>query len=96
MTVGERIRKRRIEMKMTQQDIADYLGVQRAVVNKYEKGTVDLKLSTIRGLHELLGLSYIELLDDDDSEDLEVITAYNKATVEKQETVRAVLRLPEK
>ena len=96
MTVGERIAKRRKELNMTMQDVADYLGVQRSVVNKYEKDRVDMKISTIRALHTLLGLSYLELLDDDDSEDLEVITAYNNANSDKQETVRATLRLPEK
>ena len=96
MTVGERISKRRKELNLTMQDVADYLGVQRSVVNKYEKDRVDMKMSTIKGLHNLLGLSYLELLDDEDSEDLEVLTAYNNTTEEKQETVRAVLRLPEK
>ena len=95
MTMGEVIRKYRKMKNMTQQDIADYLGVQRSVVNKYEMDRVDIKVSTIRGLHDLLGVSYIELLDPD-SEDCEVITAYNNAGDPKQEAVRAVLRLPEK
>ena len=96
MTVGERICYRRKELGMTMQDIADYLGVQRSVVNKYEKDRVDMKLSTITGLCNLLGMSYTELLDDETSEEYEVIMAYNKATGDKRELIRALLRLPEK
>ena len=96
MTVGERIRDRRIELGMTMEELAEKIGRQSSAVNKYEKDRVDMPLSVIKELHKVLGISYIELLDDDDSEDREVLEAYNSASDEKQETVRATLRLPEK
>ena len=96
MTVGDRIRNRRQELDMTMEELADKIGVKRWTVNKYEKDEIDLKLSTIKALHEALNISYIDLLDDDESEDREVMTAYHQASDEKQETVRATLRLPEK
>lgn len=96
MTVGDRIRIRRHELGMTMEELANILGVQRWTVNKYEKDQIDMKLSTIKALHDALNISYIDLLDDDDSEDREVMTAYHNASDEKQETVRATLRLPEK
>lgn len=96
MTVGDRIRNRRQELDMTMEELADKIGVKRWTVNKYEKDEIDLKLSTIKALHEALNISYIDLLDDDESEDREVLTAYHQASDEKQETVRATLRLPEK
>ena len=96
MTVGDRIRNRREELGMTMEDLADKLGVKRWTVNKYEKDIIDMKLSTIKALHEVLSISYIDLLDDDESEDREIMTAYHQASYEKQETVRATLRLPEK
>lgn len=96
MTVGDRIRNRRQELEMTMEELADKIGVKRWTVNKYEKDEIDLKLSTIKALHEALNISYIDLLDDDESEDREVLTAYHQASDEKQETVRATLRLPEK
>ena len=96
MTVGDRIRNRRQELGMTMEELADRIGVKRWTVNKYEKDEIDLKLSTIKALHETLNISYIDLLDDDESEDREVLTAYYQASDEKQETVRATLRLPEK
>lgn len=96
MTVGDRIRNRRQELDMTMEELADKIGVKRWTVNKYEKDEIDLKLSTIKALHETLNISYIDLLDDDESEDREILTAYHQASDEKQETVRATLRLPEK
>lgn len=96
MTVGDRIRNRRQELGMTMEELADRIGVKRWTVNKYEKDEIDLKLSTIKALHETLNISYIDLLDDDESEDREILTAYHQASDEKQETVRATLRLPEK
>ena len=83
-------------MGMTMEELADRIGVKRWTVNKYEKDEIDLKLSTIKALHETLNISYIDLLDDDESEDREILTAYHQASDEKQETVRATLRLPEK
>ena len=96
MTVGDRIRNRRQELGMTMEELADRIGVKRWTINKYEKDEIDMKLSTIKHLHNVLDISYIDLLDDDDSEDREVLTAYHQASDEKQETVRATLRLPEK
>lgn len=95
MTVGERIEKRREELKMTMEDLGDAIGVKRWTINKYEKDQIDMPLSKIQALHNVLGLSYIELLDDDE-EDRELLEAYHSASYEKQETVRATLRLPEK
>lgn len=96
MTVGDRIKNRRKELNMTMEELADKIGVKRWTINKYEKNQIDFSLSTIKALHSALNISYIELLDDDDSEDREILSAYHRASNEKQETVRAVLRLPEK
>ena len=96
MTVGERICKYRKDNKMTMEDIGKYLGVQRSVVNKYEKDRIDIKLSTITSLCALFGISYTELLEDENSEVYELITAYKAASTDKQELIRALLRLPEK
>lgn len=96
MTVGERIRNKREELGMTMESLGNSIGVKRWTINKYEKDQIDMPLSAIKAIHNVLGISYIELLDDDESEDREVLSAYHKASDEKQEAVRAILRLPEK
>ena len=36
MTLGEKIRKRRMELNMTMDDLGQAVGVQRSAINKYE------------------------------------------------------------
>lgn len=70
MTLGEKIRKRRIELNMTMDDLGNAIGVQRSAINKYEKGMItDLKRSTIHALAKTLQVSPLYLLDDDNDDD---------------------------
>ena len=39
MTMGERIKQMRREYKMTQESLGEKLGIKKAAVQKYEKGT---------------------------------------------------------
>lgn len=96
MTVGERITAKRKELKMNQDDLAFKLGVTKATISKYENDQIDMTLSTIRAIHDVLGISYIDLLDDDMSEEKEITTAYQNSSHEKQEIIRDILRLPVK
>ena len=66
MTLGEKIRSRRMELNMTMDDLGRAIGVQRSAINKYEKGIItDLKRSTIHALAKALDVSPFYLLDDD-------------------------------
>lgn len=70
MTLGEKIRKRRIELNMTMDDLGNAIGVQRSAINKYEKGMItDLKRSTIHALANALQVSPLYLLEDDNGDD---------------------------
>ena len=64
MTAGEKIRKRRIELNMTMDDLGKAIGVQRSAVNKYEKDQIDMKASTIAAIAKVLMVSPVYLLDD--------------------------------
>lgn len=95
MTVGDRIRERRKELNMTMEELGERLGVRRWTVNKYEKDQIDMNVSTIKALHNILGISYLELLDDDETDDVRVIRAYNRASRDTKKAVRAVLGVEE-
>ena len=70
MTLGEKIRKRRMELNMTMDDLGNAIGVQRSAINKYEKGMItDPKRSTIHALAKALQVSPLYLLDDDNDDD---------------------------
>lgn len=56
MTPGDRIRQLRREHKMTQEDLGKIIGVQKAAIQKYEKGTVkNIKRASLIKLAEVLG-----------------------------------------
>ena len=44
--VGEKIRRRREELKMSQDELADILGSTRNMVYKYEKGQLEMGITT--------------------------------------------------
>ena len=55
METGDRIRSRRKELKMTQEELAAKLGVQKSAVAKYENSRIiNLKRSTIEKLSQEL------------------------------------------
>lgn len=76
MSVGERIRKFRLESGMTQDELGEILGVKKAAVQKWESGqVVNLKQSTILKLCEVFRRSPSVFIFDhyDDYLDLETI-----------------------
>lgn len=65
MVIGDKIKKLRIEKGWTQEQLGAMVGVQKAAINKYEKGNVDnLKRSTIAGLANAFGVNPVWLMDD--------------------------------
>lgn len=54
--VGMQIRLRRVEMKMTQDDLAELTGITKAQISKIERAETDMKLSTLAVLRSALAL----------------------------------------
>ena len=55
MTPGERIKALRKQMKLTQEDVGNALGIKKAAIQKYEKGTVkNIKRENLIKLAKLL------------------------------------------
>lgn len=70
MTTGEKIKQLRKQLGMTQEELGNLIGVQKAAINKYETGVVsNLKQETISALSHALHVSPIELLSPDDPPD---------------------------
>ena len=65
-SLGEELKTRRVQCKMTQEFVADALGVSRQAVSKWENGTVDPSTSNLLSLAKLYGLSAEELLQNVD------------------------------
>lgn len=56
--IGSRIKQRRLELNMTQGDIANQIGVAVSTIQRYESGSIDrLKLPVIEAIAAVLGVS---------------------------------------
>lgn len=95
MSVGENIKKLRLERGWTQEELGDRLGVKKAAVQKYESGQVqNLKQATIRNLCEVFEKDPSYFIFDDLEARLRVEVdciekidrIYGKAAVELLET----------
>lgn len=68
MNTSEKIKQLRISKGLSQEALGKMIGVQRAAINKYEKGTVvNIKRSTLQKLANALGVSPADLLDDEET-----------------------------
>ena len=61
-SLGEAIRYHRTRCKMTQEFVAESLGVSRQAVSKWESGTADPSTSNLLALAKLFGVPAEELL----------------------------------
>ena len=61
-TLGETIKEHRMRCSMTQEFVAEQVGVSRQAVSKWENGTSDPSTSNLLALAKLFGVSASELL----------------------------------
>ncbi|MCF0105570.1 MAG: helix-turn-helix transcriptional regulator [Holdemanella sp.] len=97
--IGKRVKKLRTEGKITQEQLAQYLGVDQSLVTKLENGTRNFNVTMIDKICNLFGCSEEYLLGESDSyipllfsfrsngielEDLEGIATMNKIAMNIQ------------
>ena len=63
-SLGETIRAHRTRCQMTQEFVAESLGVTRQAVSKWEQGASDPSTSNLLALAKLFGVSAVELLKE--------------------------------
>ena len=63
-SLGETLKEHRVRCKMTQEFVAESLGVSRQAVSKWENGASDPSTSNLFALAKLFGISVEELLKD--------------------------------
>lgn len=61
-SLGEALKEQRLRCQMTQEFVAEHLGVSRQAVSKWENGTSDPSTSNLLALAKLYGVSAEELL----------------------------------
>ena len=63
--LGEKIKKYRENQRMTQAEVAEALGIKSATVSKYESGTLEPNIESLKRLAELFEVSIDELLKEE-------------------------------
>ena len=63
-TLGQRLKQHRTASKMTQEFVAEALGVSRQAVSKWENGTSDPSTTNLLALAKLYGVPAEELLKE--------------------------------
>ena len=66
MNIGNKIKKYREQNKLTQKDIAEILKVEPGTISKYESGTIEPNIESIKKLAETFNITIDELLKDDE------------------------------
>lgn len=64
--LGKKIKLYRENKNMTQSEIADILGVKAATISKYEAGTLEPNIESLKKLSDLFEVSIDELIKEDD------------------------------
>ena len=82
-SLGEALKFHRTRCKMTQEFVAETIGVSRQAVSKWEKGDSDPSTSNLFALAKLYGISVEELLKEDEEDE-------NEASSDSSEEVVSV------
>ena len=103
MSIGQRIKERRLELGMTQKQLGELCGMADSAIRKYESGKIIPKKSTIEKITHALSISEMELYEEKDRERSERIQLLNESLsgvqigtpADKAAFIRAVSNLPE-
>tara|TARA_B110000046_G_scaffold168176_1_gene186385 strand:+ start:4314 stop:4649 length:336 start_codon:yes stop_codon:yes gene_type:complete len=71
MSLGQKITKIRKEKKLSQVDVASYVGVSRDAISKYERDDIIPSVENANKIAKVLGVSLDYLMSEDDN--LEVV-----------------------
>lgn len=86
MNVGDRMKQRRKELKLTAEDVAEKIGVNRSTVFRYEKGEIEkLPIEILEPLSEILRTTPQHLMGWEKEKDINHV--YNQLEPPRQQKV---------
>ena len=63
-TIGEKVKRRRTELKMEQVDLQDYADIGSTTLSKLEQGKANITVETLEKILEALGLELVVKVKD--------------------------------
>ena len=82
--LGEKIKLYRESNKMTQNEIADILEVSTATISKYESGTLEPNIESLKRLAETFNITVDELIKDEEKFDVSKINVLDVLREQKE------------
>lgn len=73
MTFGEKLKNLRISRFMSQQKLADDLGISQSGIASYERGAREPDFATIRRFADYFGVAFTSLMPTDESADSDLV-----------------------
>lgn len=67
--IGQKLQEARKKAGLTQEQVADYLGVNKVQLSYYENGAREISIETLQQLADLYGYTLNYFLDDEKSTD---------------------------
>lgn len=99
MTLGDIVRNKRIELNMTQEDLAKAIGTTKATVSRWESGDIHkMKRSMIAAVSVVLHLDPLLFFQQEEvlmPDEYRIITAYRAADDGTKSAVRKLLDVPD-
>ena len=96
MKINQIIREKRKELSLTQEQIAEFLGVSTPAVNKWEKGSTYPDITLLPALARLLKMDLNTLLSfNEDLTDIEIenfVNELDKVVQEQDYQIKAILQ----
>ena len=84
MKIGNKIKAYRELNKMTQKDVAEILGVEPATISKYEAGTIEPNIESLKRLAETFNITVDELIKDEEKFDVSKINVLEVLREQKE------------
>ena len=98
--IGKKISNRRVELSLTQKQVADYVGVTEATVSRWESGEIEnmrrdkiAKLANILKVSPLLimGISDEPIQKQPDLEELQLISNFRRLTADCKKSLMVIV-----
>ena len=96
--IGKRIQATRIENKISQKEMADFLGISMNYISKLENGKTKIDLRTFRKICDFLNISIYDVLNEKSNHiigymDKELYELIIKCNLEKQKFIYNMVKL---
>tara|TARA_Y100000114_G_C11694682_1_gene295384 strand:- start:46 stop:393 length:348 start_codon:yes stop_codon:yes gene_type:complete len=101
MEIGSRIKKLRLELNLTQEELAERVGIDKRNISRYEGGHVDPRKSTLRKMAEVFGITYeemtgpVEIVSHEIPEDPELLKLFTGVANLPKDKKDALMRVME-